>query len=176
MQHQELEKACQFRTARLNVKGFAIASCKKQRRAFGNRLLPLLAPEVSLYLPPNWQGIEDIESALGWFDKISSEATLRGIWHHDRLIGLLVLASEPASHTLHIGYCFAKDYWGLGFAFELLSALQHWCHRQPDSLTLLAGVDKRNIASVRVLEKAGFIALGSAPFQASLYQWQPPLH
>ena len=56
-----------------------------------------------------------------------------------------------------IGYILHPDMWGRGLAFECLSALVERAFRRCDCERLLADVDPRNTASLRLLEKLGFV-------------------
>ena len=55
----------------------------------------------------------------------------------------------------HIGYLLAEPTWGKGYATELVTGLVE-ALRSEAPMTLLGGVDTKNPASARVLEKAGF--------------------
>jgi ribosomal-protein-alanine N-acetyltransferase len=56
-----------------------------------------------------------------------------------------------------IGYIFHPDSWGRGLGFECLSALIDRAFRRFPMDSLLADVDPRNAASLRLLAKLGFI-------------------
>jgi len=62
-----------------------------------------------------------------------------------------------------VGYIFHPDVWGHGYAFEALATiLPRAFARSPDLQAIMADVDPRNTASVRLLEKLGFEHTGSA--------------
>jgi len=77
-------------------------------------------------------------------------------------IGTLQATVVPQSRAF-IGYVLTPSAWGRGFATEacrwLVSALQ--THFAVDEM--LATVDTRNIASVRVLQRLGFARIGTSP-------------
>jgi ribosomal-protein-alanine N-acetyltransferase len=56
-----------------------------------------------------------------------------------------------------IGYIFHPDYWGRGLAFECLSALIGRAFDRWSVEELVADVDPRNTASLRLLSRLGFI-------------------
>ena len=57
-----------------------------------------------------------------------------------------------------IGYILHPDYWNRGLTHEALSAIvPEIARRRPDLAELTAEVDPRNTASVRLLEKLGFV-------------------
>ena len=55
-----------------------------------------------------------------------------------------------------IGYGIAEDHQDHGYATEAVTAAVSWALRQNKINCVTAEVDKDNIASIRVLEKAGF--------------------
>ncbi|KAF9483053.1 acyl-CoA N-acyltransferase [Pholiota conissans] len=66
-----------------------------------------------------------------------------------------------------IGYIFDREYWGKGYAFEALDAiLRHVWALELEGIVapevIKANVDPRNVASLRLLGKLGFVKVGSA--------------
>jgi [ribosomal protein S5]-alanine N-acetyltransferase len=61
-----------------------------------------------------------------------------------------------------MGYTIRRDLWGEGRATEIASALVRWHRRQAPVHRLGAYVAVENTASVRVLEKVGFVREGPA--------------
>jgi RimJ/RimL family protein N-acetyltransferase len=68
-----------------------------------------------------------------------------------------------APEELEMGYGLRKPSWGRGYATELAQALVRKAFQELGAVVLVAGVTVDNIASVRVLEKAGLRRVG-APF------------
>ena len=60
----------------------------------------------------------------------------------------------------HIGYIFNKKYWGNGYATEIAKALVDFGFKELDVHRIYATCDVDNVASKRVLEKAGMILEG----------------
>ena len=60
---------------------------------------------------------------------------------------------------LEVGYWIGREYWGRGVA---TNALREFL-RQVDARPLFAGVAKHNTASIRVLEKCGFVVVEEIP-------------
>jgi len=56
-----------------------------------------------------------------------------------------------------IGYILAPKVWGLGYAFEALTAVIGHLFTRPDVNRLTADVDPRNAASLALLAKLGFV-------------------
>ena len=68
------------------------------------------------------------------------------------------------NETGEVGMLFAPSVWGRGYAAEALrAAMPQAFAADPKLEKLLADVDPRNGASVRVLEKLGFTVTGHAP-------------
>lgn len=59
-----------------------------------------------------------------------------------------------------LGYCFGEQAWGHGFGTEAAGALLDWAFAAMDLNRVQAEADTRNGASIRVLEKLGFIREG----------------
>jgi len=59
-----------------------------------------------------------------------------------------------------LGYVLSRQHWGRGIATEIVRALTQFSFSQLDAKKVWAPVDARNVASCRVLEKAGFTLEG----------------
>jgi [ribosomal protein S5]-alanine N-acetyltransferase len=78
-------------------------------------------------------------------------------------IGLLPDAAEPfgmiegrpGKHGIDFGYALARAEWGNGYMAEALAALADWWLDQPSVYRVSAFCDVENLASARVIEKAG---------------------
>ena len=71
-----------------------------------------------------------------------------------RLLGTFELRL-PAPHRLDCGYVLARPYWGRGLISEALSEIVGWAMRQDQIWRIGAVCDVDNLASARVMEKAG---------------------
>ncbi len=60
-----------------------------------------------------------------------------------------------------IGYWLGEPYWGHGYATEAVRALTEYAFSEMDLMRCEAGVFGYNLASVRVLEKAGYAHEGT---------------
>ena len=126
-----------------------------RRSSLEDRLRGILTPAVLAPLPPSFQ-LDQSGDVSGWIDARGAESEVALIRHQDdrAILGLLILArfdGEPPD--IHIGYLFAEESWGRGYAPEMLRGLAEILDRPA---RLLAGVEADNAASARVLEKAGF--------------------
>ena len=70
------------------------------------------------------------------------------------LIGGIYLYREE--EQLFVGYMLHPANWGEGYAYEALAAVLEYVRAVRAADTLYAPVDKRNSASIRLLEKSGF--------------------
>lgn len=75
------------------------------------------------------------------------------------LMGCLHLR-RPAPHRVEVGYVLARRFWGGGLMTEALRAAVDWAMAQPDLFRVGATCDVDNLASARVMEKAGLVREG----------------
>ena len=71
-------------------------------------------------------------------------------------IGLMTNEKPIAKHKAEIGYWLGKPFWGQGFMTEVVRVFSDYWLENSDLVRLEAAVFAPNIASKRVLEKAGF--------------------
>ena len=87
----------------------------------------------------------------------------------EALIGFVQAQIIPGQTDLEysVGYWLGREYWGHGYATEALKAmLENLIEDETETgklLPLFAHVHARNAASIRVLEKCGFVLEGPAP-------------
>ena len=85
----------------------------------------------------------------------------------DEIIGTCSLGFENAdTNEYSIGYDVKKDYWGNGYAGEMVHALIDFA-RELGIKSITAPVAKANKASNRVMEKCGFFIDGESSFKKS---------
>lgn len=72
----------------------------------------------------------------------------------------LELRKAEKRHTGEIGYWIAKPLWGRGVASSVVAAFTEWAFQTFDLERIEAGVFEGNVASMRVLEKAGYTLEG----------------
>lgn len=145
-------------------------------------------PEVTRYLV--WQphrSLADTQAFTAFAD---------AAWHQGReftwaiwtpageLIGGLAL--RPTGPKADVGYVLARSHWGRGYATEALSAVLAWALAQPGLYRVWGTCDVDNLASARVLEKAGMQRegllrrwcvhpnLGDEPRDSWCYAWVRP--
>ncbi len=95
-------------------------------------------------------------------------------------IGELCFKGITKDKTAEIGYGIAENYQGCGYATEAVSALADWALKQPEISCVTAETEESNIASQKVLEKAGFMPTGEigkeGPFFARRITIRPETH
>ena len=76
----------------------------------------------------------------------------------DRPFGMIEL--RPSGHRAEIGYVLGRPWWGQGFMTEAARAVVEWGLAQPAMFRVWAVTDVDNVASARVLERAGMTREG----------------
>jgi len=76
-------------------------------------------------------------------------------------IGQLGFKGPPdESGSVEVGFGFHPDYWGQGYATEMVGAQVNWALEQAGVYRVVADCLKDNAGSIRVLEKCGFTRAG----------------
>lgn len=117
----------------------------------------VLSEEVTKFLPPNLRFSEGQTDPSAWLATLRADGPVFAIRDGQGLVGLLIL-HEPASDQIMLGYLFAQQAWGKGYATELLRGFTAALGAAGWTGTLSGGVDPGNRASAAVLLKAGFEA------------------
>jgi RimJ/RimL family protein N-acetyltransferase len=91
-----------------------------------------------------------------WMTKVLGDDTVtkRTILLDDQVVGNIV-SFESRGET-QVGYWIGREHWGKGIASRALSLFLAEVGTRP----LHAHVSKQNVASIRVLEKCGFVTVG----------------
>ena len=84
-------------------------------------------------------------------------------------IGDLCFKGITEKGTAEIGYGIAENYQGCGYATEAVSALVGWALNQPEVSCVTAETEEANIASQKVLKKAGFVPTGQVGEEGPLF-------
>lgn len=96
-----------------------------------------------------------------WLERMIARTEAGGedflIEHEGRVIG-----DVGAGRLPDFGFMIDPAYWGRGFATEASTAFIDYAFSQTPATELLADVDPRNAASLRVLGKLGFVQTGTA--------------
>jgi len=75
-----------------------------------------------------------------------------------QVVGMIDL--RPVAARAEVGYVLARSCWGRGLATEAARVVVDWAIAQPDVHRVWAVADLENVASQRVLEKAGMVREG----------------
>jgi len=115
-------------------------------------------PEVTYFLMRrSHENIEQTESILTW---------AIGAWNGNERFLFMVTLKESGDvigiidahievHKVAIGYVMSRAYQGKGYMTESARAIIEWAFGQPSICRVYATTDAENIASWRVMEKAG---------------------
>lgn len=87
-------------------------------------------------------------------------ALARAIVYEGRIAGNLGAWTEPETGRRLIGYWIGREFWGRGIATAAVAHLL----AEEKSRPLTALVAKHNVASLRVLQKNGFMIVGEDRF------------
>jgi ribosomal-protein-alanine N-acetyltransferase len=106
----------------------------------------------------SWRVHEDLATTRAFvehcLERWASEAGFPYVIEIDgRPVGTIELRKKDAG--VDFGYVIARDCWGRGYMTEALSTLVDWSLEQPGVWRASAFCDTENLASARVMEKAG---------------------
>ena len=123
-------------------------------------VMNILTPAVTKSLPPSWQGQYTEQRAKNWIIERDNEAVVLLVVEarSANAIGIVILfesGSDQNGIDWRLGYILGEQFWGQGFATELLDGLVNMA-RLRNIKSIAGGVEKANIASRRVLEKCAF--------------------
>ena len=159
-----MAQRCSFATARLHV-GEWHRSVDEMRRDgdLAQIVAEMMTSAVTGTLPAEWHGRFTRDRAEQWIAERDLEGStlLARELISDQAVGLLILheveAGPRTGVDIRLGYLLAEAVWGRGFGGELVSGFVDWCRGQPEVRSLTGGVAKPNVASIRILERIGFL-------------------
>lgn len=102
-----------------------------------------------------------------WFMKLQDK--------ENTIIGDLCFKGLSADGMVDIGYGIKPEYEGNGYTTEAVKAMVCWANAQSGVKRIEAETDPDNIASQRVLFKAGFIANGEMGEEGPRFIWKETL-
>lgn len=110
---------------------------------------------------PNPYTIEDAKAFIAKFSKSDPQIVfaIEANREHVGNIGLHP-KNDIYRKTAEIGYFIGVEYWGRGIATEAIGQMVNYGFEKLDLIRIEAGVFSHNPASMKVLEKAGFVKEG----------------
>jgi RimJ/RimL family protein N-acetyltransferase len=116
------------------------------------------------YAPP-MNGLDDAQRVIQETITLARGGTLFHFGvadrEHDRIVGHATLFNwDRPQRRAEIGYSIRRDLWGQGFGSEAVATLIAFGFERLDLRRLEADADPRNAASIRLLEKLGFVREG----------------
>jgi ribosomal-protein-alanine N-acetyltransferase len=103
------------------------------------------------------------EDATWWTDFGSKEgAVVKAIVADDVLCGVIGAYKQDFeySHAVELGYWLAQDFWNQGIATKAVTEFTDWLFSTSDIQRIYNPVSAPNIASIKVMEKAGYTLEG----------------
>ena len=148
-----------IQTKRLNI---SIASDEEMRELIAEQTDEEMKKAYSEMLA----GCEENPEQRQWY----------AVWFIRRIngerIGDLCFKGLSPDGAVEIGYGILPEYWGQGYATEAVSAAVNRAAKQPGVKVVEAETDPDNIASQRVLAKAGFVPTGKNGDEGPRFIWR----
>jgi RimJ/RimL family protein N-acetyltransferase len=122
----------------------------------------ILSPAVTKMLPDGWSKIATITHAKTWLEQRLQEGTVLRVVDkmNENLVGFVFLyaaETKELEKNYRFGYLLGESTWGKGLGTELILGLIEACKNTGNIKSLSGGVEQSNSASIRVLEKCGFV-------------------
>ena len=144
---------------RLRLRPFAADDVREVYELYADR------DAVRFGYAPTMAGIDDARRVI---QETLELARARTLFHfgvadaeHDRIVGHATLFRWDREHRLaEIGYSIRRDRWGLGLGSEAVATLITFGFECLGLRRIEADADPRNAASIRLLEKLGFVREG----------------
>ena len=120
-------------------------------------------PEVARYL--SWRPHRRLTETEAYIGRCLAAPAVRSRTYalvgraEGRLLGAFDLR-RPEPHRIECGYVLARPFWRRGLMTEALAGAAEWAMAEPDIWRIGAVCDTENLASARVMEKAGFVREG----------------
>lgn len=126
-------------------------------------------PETMRYIRVPITEAEDLRSRFALWKAYAEKCPGLGVFVAERkdsgaFIGYCVarhVEFDPNGQEFEIGYTFAPEAWGNGYASELVPPLCQYCFEITSATKIVAFTNPENAASQRVLQKSGFRLVGT---------------
>jgi RimJ/RimL family protein N-acetyltransferase len=141
-----------LKTERLTLRAFMLEDAETVCRLAGEWEVARMMAPVPYPYPLSFA-----ETWIASHRKGAAEGTdlTFAIWRSDRLIGSINIENR-GDDTTGIGYWIGKEYWSKGYASEAVAEVLSYTFDELGINLLLTDLFADNVASARVLEKAGF--------------------
>jgi RimJ/RimL family protein N-acetyltransferase len=118
-------------------------------------------PDVTRYM--SWRPHRSLDDTLAYLELKRSDDSLYNWLVYSREGGQLLgtIGCRVDMHIVQFGYCYARDAWGRGNATEAAQTMVRVWLAEPTVWRVQAFCDPKNVASARVLEKAGLTYEGT---------------
>lgn len=118
------------------------------------------------------KALESIAEAMAFINTKNDRQLRLGVIlsETEKLLGSLLLVSNPLENSIEIGFSFGKKYWNKGYASETLHMVERHACKKHRLNKFQAWCIRENSASNRVFEKAGFTLQSQNQFPNS-YLW-----
>jgi len=122
-------------------------------------------PKISMYLLDRFPSPYTMEAANWWVDRLVDQPEPLfnfAITIGDKVIGGVGLEPREDVYrkTALLGYWLSEELWGKGIITEVVKLVTAYAFEKLDIIRIQAGVLSKNPASMRVLEKAGYVKEG----------------
>jgi len=127
-------------------------------------------PKISTNLFDRFPSPYTIEAAEAWVERWQDQDPIINfaITINDEVIGGIGLEfrQDVYRQTPLMGYWLAEQHWGKGIMPEAVMLVVDYAFKNLEVIAIVANVFSKNPASMRVLEKSGFIKRGMIPQSA----------
>jgi ribosomal-protein-alanine N-acetyltransferase len=123
----------------------------------------LADPEVAVFLPKRTpeQNAAMFQTTIADY-QLQKPLNRWGIFSlNDDFIGMCLMRTFDAEDVLEVGYSFHQQYWGKGLATEVVKCLINYGFTELKAQKIVAVTALENLASQRVLQKAGLQSCGT---------------
>jgi len=147
----------QFETERLILRDYRPTDLESIQAYVSQPMVVQYAPWGPNTLADTQEFLEEVEERKNEKPRLAYEFAIE-LKKDGRHIGGCELAiSEQEPVEAMLGYILHPDYWNQGYATEVTRKLVELAIHAFNAKTIKATCDKRNIGSIRVLEKSGFV-------------------
>ena len=152
-----------FRTQRLRAREWHAAERAGSVVDLPTVVAEMLTEPVTRWLPPDWHGAYTRARAREWIAERDAEGPVLLVEDRESgaPVGLVLLFEEARADgggvDVRLGYLLGESAWGRGLGGELLGGFVEWCRTRPEASSIIGGVAPENSASIRLLERHGFV-------------------